>query len=311
MATTLSVSLLLAATLGAFKKKVPMLDMISLDARNDQFKKDQQVIAHIRSLPTAGDYGANGFFSNTNDSQALLTDVPVTLDQLKHVTLNLTYLKTLSDQKIDESMEDAAYVLGKTVVDFALGKAATAANITYKQTTAVADTNKEILSTIRQKMNINGAGPVRYGLVNSLVATELDNDPLITSGDYYGQRSQGTGYLEWDNLAGFAKVMEYTDLPTTANMTGLFFDPRAIAVRTAVPMNAFDLASSLGVPAVANATTQQDPETGITLLAITHMQPGKLDLFLTVALLYGAAAGAQGGDAGTITDKAGYRLVSA
>jgi hypothetical protein len=62
---------------------------------------------------------------------------------------------------------------------------------------------------------------------------------------------------------------------------------------------------------VASATTQQDPETGITLLAITHMQPGKLDLFLTVALLYGAAAGAQGGDAGTITDKAGYRLVSA
>lgn len=309
--STLAVPLLLSTTLGAFKKKVPLLDMISLDARNDMMKKDQVSYAHIRTLPTAGAYGADGFFSNANDSQALLVDVPVTLDQLKHVTLNLTYLKTLSDQKIDLAMEDAAYVLGKTVVDFALAKAALEANLTYEETAAVASTTKETLGLIRQKMNTNGAGPIRYGLVNSPVATELDSDPLITSGDYYGQRSQAQGYLEWSNLAGFTKIMEYTDLPTTVNMTGLFFDPRCIAVRTAVPMNAFDLAASLGVPQVAAATTQQDPETGITLLAIQHMKPGTLDLYLTLALLYGAAAGAQGGSAGTITDKAGVRLVSA
>lgn len=309
--STLAVPLLLSTTLGAFKKKVPLLDMISLDARNDELKKDQVTYAHIRSLPTAGDYGANGFFSNVNDSQDLLVDVPVTLDQFKHVTLNLTYLKTLSDQKIDMAMEDAAYVLGKTVVDSALTKAALAANLSYTETVAVASTTKETLGLIRQKMNTNGAGPIRYGLVNSPVATELDSDPLITSGDYYGQRSQAQGYLEWSNLAGFTKIMEYTDLPTTANMTGLFFDPRCIAVRTAVPQNAFALAASLGIPSIASATTQQDPETGITLLAIQHMQPGKLDLFLTLALLYGSAAGKQNGSAGTITDKAGVRLLSA
>jgi hypothetical protein len=160
-------------------------------------------------------------------------------------------------------------------------------------------------------MNTNGAGQLRYGLVNGAVATELDNDPLITSGDYYGQRSAANGYLEWANLCGFSRIMEYNDLPTTVNMTGLFFDPRAIITRVAVPVNAIALAAQLGIPSVASATVQQDPETGIALLAIMHQQPGTLDMFMTLTCLYGAAAGKQAGDAGTICDKAGVRLVSA
>ena len=308
---TLQVPLLLATTLAAFKKRVPMLDMITLDARADQIKKDQIAYAHVRSLPTAGDYGANGYFSNTNDAQGLLVDVPVTMDQHKHVTLELSHLQTLSDQKIDIAMEDAAYVLGKGVVDFALGKAALAANLSYTETETVANTTKETLSKVRAKMNTNGAGPVRYGLVSGAVATELDNDPLITSGDYYAQRSGSNGYLGWNNLCGFTSIMEYNDLPTTANMSGLFFDPRAIIARTAVPMNALAIAAQLGIPSVASASVQQDPETGIALLAIMHQQPGTLDMFLTLTLLYGAAAGKQGGSAGTITDKAGVRLITA
>lgn len=308
---TLSVPLLLSTTLGAFKKRVPMLDMISLDSRADQIKKDQTAYAHVRTLPTAGAYGADGYFSNANDSQGLLVDVPVVMDQHTHVTLQLTHLKALSDQKIDIAMEDAAYVLGKAVVDFALGKAALAANLSYTETETVANTTKETLSKVRAKMNTNGAGPVRYGLVSGAVATELDNDPLISSGDYYGQRSTSNGYLEWSNLCGFSRIQEYNDLPTTANMSGLFFDPRAIIARTAVPLDAVALAGELGIPSVASATVQQDPETGIALMAIMHQQPGTLDLFMTLTLLYGAAAGKQAGSAGTICDKAGVRLITA
>ena len=308
---TLSVPLLLATTLGAFKKRVPMLDFISLDSRADYIKKGQTATAHVRTLPTAGAYGDDGYFSNTNDAQSLLVDVPVVMDQHTHVTLKLDHLAALSDQKIDIAMEDAAYVLGKTVMDFALTKAALAANLSFTETEAVASTTKETLSKVRAKMNTNGAAPVRYGLVNGAVATELDNDPLITSGDYYGQRSAANGYLEWQNLCGFARIQEYTDLPTTVNMTGLFFDQRAIIARTAVPLDATALAGQLGIPTVASTTVQQDAETGIALMAIMHQQPGTLDLFMTLTLLYGAAAGKQAGSAGTICDKAGVRLISA
>jgi len=308
--STLTVPLLLAQTLASFKNRVPQLDMISLDARNDQMKLGQQTLAHVRTLPTAGAYGANGYFSNANNAMDLLVDVPVTLDQHVHVTQNLTWLATLSDQKIDVVMEDAAYVLGKAVIDNALAKCV-AANITTTEVATVANTNKEILSNIRAKLNVNRAGPIRYGFVNSAVATELDSDPLITSNDQYGQRSGANGYLEWNNLAGFSRIMEYNDLPTAGNMTGLFFDPRLIAVRTAVPQNGFALAQQLGIPTVANHYVQQDPETGIALLAVTHQQPGTLDMFLTLALVFGSAVGKQGGANLSITDRAGVRLVTA
>ena len=309
--STLSVPTLLATTLDSFKTRVPQLSMISLDARNDALRLGQTEFAHIRTLPTAAQYNSTtGYFNGANEVGDLLVDVPVVVDQHWHVTLNLSHLAQLSDQKIDESLSDAAYVLGKRVFDFGLSKVV-AANASNFQTTATANVTKETLSEIRQRMNQNGAAPLRYGLVNSAIATELDNDPLITSGDYYGQRSGSQGFLGWQNLAGFSEIMEYSDLPTTGNMTGLFFDPRFIAVRTAVPSHVADLAARLNIPAVANFEVQQDPNTGIALMAIMHAQPGTLNYYMTLTLLYGASVGKQNGNNGTITDRAGVILRSA
>lgn len=309
--STLSVPTLLATTLDSFKTRVPQLSMISLDARNDALRLGQTEFAHIRTLPTAAQYDSStGYFNGANQVGDLLVDVPVVVDQHWHVTLNLSHLAQLSDQKIDESLSDAAYVLGKRVFDFGLSRVV-AANASNFQTTATANVTKETLSEIRQRMNQNGAAPIRFGLVNSAIATELDNDPLITSGDYYNQRSEAQGYLGWRNVAGFSEIMEYSDLPTTGNMTGVFFDPRFIAVRTAVPSHVADLAARLNIPAVANFEVQQDPNTGIALMAIMHAQPGTLNYYMTLTLLYGASVGKQNGANGTITDRAGVILRSA
>lgn len=313
MATLVNASLILATVLEAFKTKVPALNMLTLDSRADMLKKDQIAYAHVRVLPTASTYDAvTGYFNGANNTQDLFTDIPVTIDTHGHVTLELSYLKTLSDAKFDVSLADAAYVLGKQMIDSALAKAALAANNTYNVIETVANTDYETLGAVRTLMNTNKADSrERYGLVSSAVATALDSDPLIASKDYSGQQAQADGLLTFRNVGGFREIVEYPDLPTTANMTGLFFDKRNMVIRAGMPENVADLAESLGFIQTEVMEIQQDPSTGMALLMIKHGKPGLLNKYITFATLYGSAAGAQGGAAGTKTDKAGVRLITA
>lgn len=312
MATLTNTPIVLATTLAAFTTRVPALNMLSLDATADEMKLNQQAIAHIRSLPTAGTYDATtGYFNGATNQRDLLTDVPVTMDQHAHVTLSLNYLATLGDQKIDMALEDAAYVLGKRIVDSALTKAALAANTTFNEIETVANTDLDTLRKIRTLMNTNKANPLgRCGLVSSAVAAKLDTDPMIVSKDYHGQQSGGEGLLRFQNVGGFREILEYPDLPTTATLQGLFFDPRLMVVKTALPQTTVALAASMGFAQTEVLDKQTDPDTGITLMMIKHTKPGTLDKFITFVMLYGSSAGAQGGAAGSLTDKAGVRLIT-
>lgn len=312
MATLTNTPVVLATTLAAFMTRVPALSMISLDTTADEMVLDQQAIAHIRALPTIATYDSStGYFNGANDQAGLLTDVPVTMDQHKHVTLSLNYLATLGDQKVDIELGNAAYVLGKAIVDSVLAKAATAANTTYTVTETIANTDLDTLRSVRTLMNTNKADPLtRYGLVSSAFAAKLDTDPMIASKDYTGQQGGGEGLLSFRNIGGFREIMEYPDLPTTANLSGLFFDPRLMVAKTAIPKTTVALAASLGFAQTEVLDIQSDPSTGLTLLMIKHTKPGTLDKFISFVMLWGSAAGTQGGSAGTLTDKAGARVIT-
>ena len=312
MATLLNTPIVLRQTLAAFKTRVPALNMLSLDATADEMKLGTQAIAHIRALPTIGTYDSStGYFNDANDQAGLLTDVPVTVDQHKHVTISLNYLATLGDDKIDMEFADAGYVLAKAIVDSVLTKAAAAANVTYNEIETIANTDLDTLRKIRTQMNTNKADPLRrYGLVSTAAAQKLDTDPMIVSKDYHGQQSGGEGLLRFQNVGGFREILEYPDLPTTATLQGLFFDPRLMVVKTALPQTTVELAASMGFAQTEVLDRQTDPDTGITLMMIKHTKPGTLDKFISFVMLWGSAAGAQGGSAGDLTDKAGVRLIT-
>lgn len=309
---TLTVTEILQETLGAFKKRVPAASYFSMTHTNARLKKGQSAIAHLRTLPTVGAYDAanGGYFANANEARSLLTDVPVTLDQHKHATVSLTHLNAISDGKIDIELGNCAYALGKAIVDHALGKVV-AANITTSTTETIANTDRDTLGKVRKHLNSKGCMDERYGIVNSDFAEALYADPRIASRDYLGQDSAGEPYAVLRNVAGFREILEYPDLPTTGNMSAFFFDPRAVALVTALPEDSSALAASLGVPQIASSQVETDPDTGLSLLGIMHMQPGTQDLYLTMTVLFGASAGAQGGSAGAISDYAGHRVITA
>ncbi len=319
LCATLSATEILQDTLDAFRVQFPMLTGpagFGTDFSSETAKLNDQVIAHIRTLPSIQAYdGTNGYEANGAEASGLLVDVPVTLDQHKHVPVKIDHLDVLSSKKnlYDKTINDMAFVLGKGVVDHALGKIV-AANFSYGANETIANTSKSTLNSATKKLNQNGNVPRgRFGLVTSDFYNALEEDSRVSSGDYHGQAREGNGYGELKNIAGFERIWEYPDLRTAAgeNINAFLGTGTAVAICSKVPSDPSKLASSIGIPTIAKFDTLTDPNSGLTLLGIQWMKSGTFDIWLTVALIWGAAAGKQGGANGVKCDKAGYRVTEA
>lgn len=312
--TTLTTDRILRKTLGAMKKRVPALNHFAFDEQPQQHRYNQTVKAHIRTLPTVQNYveGSGGYKNGATEAGTLLKDVPVTLDQWKHVPLKLGHEEVLTDEKIDVAIEDAAYVLGKSIVDAALAKVVDA-NVTQETIETIANTDRETLGKVRKAMNGVGADTEnRFGVVSSDFMEALLSDARISSRDYYGQQAEGGALGVLSNLSGFRRIEEYPDMPDNSiNLEAVFYDPRAFVVSTTVPTRTDEIADLFGIPKSMSFETMQDPETGIYLMLYKFMEEGTGNLFMGVASIYGTAVGAQGEAAGSLTDYAAHKVVNA
>ncbi len=318
MALTLSTTQILELVMDAFKVRVPMLaNAFATDFSSETARLNQQVNARIAGLPTVQSYDAStGYKNGATDGKTLLTDVPVTINQHKHVPIKLDFLDMESKVKeinlLEEATMNCGFVLAKSMVDYCLGLAK-AANFSEKTTLSEANSDKDMLEAVRVAMNAKGAtSNGRFGIVNSNVFSALDGDSRISSGDYHGKRigEEALGHLV--GIQGFANVWEYPDMPDNSeNQTAFFGTKESIILATRVPSSPAEVAKAAGIPQVASFETMTDDDTGLTLLGIKWIEQGTFDVYCTVAVMYGAVAGSQGGSAGELTDYAGHRLVTA
>jgi len=311
---TLTVAEILSDVLAAFKTRVPGLTSFATDFSMAEVKFGQQIIAHLPTLPTAYDHvAASGYSANAQSARTLLTDVPITIDGWKDVPIKIQIADATQDRSKNylKTIGNAGYVLGKAVVDYALGKAL-AANFSQVTTESIANTTSETLGKVRVGMNGVKAGQPRYMLCNSDFFAALDNDPRIASAFYYDQRSGGEPYGSIKNVKGFAQIDEYPDFPANAeNLTALGFDSRAIGVATRLPMDGTELAGQLGLPITYKKEIVQDPATGLAIVGFGWIDPDTHYIFITSSIMFGAVAGSQGGQAGALCDYAGWRVRSA
>ena len=318
MALTLSTTKILDLVMDAFKTRLPFLtSAFATDFSDENAKLNQTVNARIASLPSVQDYDAStGYKANATESKSLLDDVPVTINRHKHVPIKLDFLDAASTVNqinlLEESTMNCGYVLAKSMADYCLSLAV-AANFSETSTYSTANSDLDMLVNIREDMNAVGTSPLnRFGIVNSAVMSTLTTDSRIASGDYHGQRIGGEAYGRLSNIQGFANIWEYPDTPANAeNMTGFFGTRESIILATRVPRDANEIAAAAGIPSIASFDTMTDPDTGLTLLGIKWVEAGTFDVYCTVAVMYGAAAGMQGGSAGEKADYAGHRLVTA
>lgn len=225
MATTLSATLILRETLAAYRTLFPFMGRFGTAFDDKPLRLNDTVIAHIRALPTAAAYdGTTGYQVSGNSARSLLIDIPITVDSHQHVPLKFEHLNLIKDQKDvwQGAIGDAAYVLGKTMVDTVLAKAK-GSNISYSATYTAANSDLDAISEITTTMNTNGASPTgRIGLVSPAVASSLELDTRVASRDYYGALTGGAGLRVFRNVGGFEAIYEYPNLPTNNAATGTF-----------------------------------------------------------------------------------------
>ncbi len=318
MALTLSTTQILELVLDAFKVRLPFLvSAFATDFSGEKAKLNQTVNARIAGLPAVQDYNADtGYKNGAADAKSLLNDVPVTINQHKHVPIKLDFLDAASTVQqinlLEEATMNCGYVLAKSIADYCLALARSA-NFSEASTFTADNSDLDMLVAIREAMNgrgVNTSG--RFGIVNSSVMSTLTTDSRIASGDYHGQRigAEALGHLV--ALQGFANIWEYPDMPDNGeNQSGFFGTRESVILATRVPSDTSEIAKAAGIPQVASFETLTDEDTGLTLLGIKWVEQGTFDVYCTVAVMYGAVAGSQGGSAGTLTDYAGHRLVTA
>lgn len=308
---TLSVPELLMDVMDAFKLELFPLTGWSTDFSSKTAVKGDVITAHISTLPAAADYDATtGFDNGVQNAEDLLTDIPVTLDTFKHVPVRIKYLSQLQSKMplYREAVRNTGYVLAKLVIDTALGKAI-AANFSHSKTIAAANFSLDSMTSIRDQLNSQKAyGRGRFGIVNTAIASALENDDRTKSALFYGQMNGDEGYRVFRNMSGFRQIMEYPDFPANSiNLAGIFGDPRAFAIATR-QVDFGNVAAELGAPKIMEFIPLTDPTTGLTMTAVIYQKAGTGDVYFSPAILFGIGAGKQGGTADTITDKAAVLL---
>jgi hypothetical protein len=317
MALTLSTTQILELVMDAFKVRLPFLaSAFATDFSSERAKFNQTVNARIAGLPTVRDYDATtGYKANAAESKTLMNDVPVTINQHKHVPIKLDFLDQASAVSqinlLEEATMNCGYVLAKSIADYCFGLIVEA-NFSQESIFTDANADLDMLAAVRTALNDKGATTLgRYGIVNSAVMTTLTSDSRIASGDFHGQRIGAEALGNLRAIQGFANIWEYPDFPANAeNLSAFFGTKESIILATRVPSDTSEVARAMGIPQIASFETMTDEDTGLTLLGIKWIEQGTFDVYVTVAVMYGAVAGAQGGDAGTKTDYAGHRIIT-
>lgn len=227
MALTLSVSQLLALNIAAFKKRVPILQMMGTDFTGMDLRKDAAAIARIPTLPTASSYssGSGGYKNGAASARGLWIDVPLTIDQWITVPLVMEHTNLITDQIMPDytaNIADGGYVLGKGMVDYVLGLVN---SLRFSQGSVIADADFDVdaLIAIGQAMNGKTESNDRFLLVSSAVASVLAADQRLINSQYFGAAQGGESIRVWRNAFGFREIREYADLPTNTGtaLTGV------------------------------------------------------------------------------------------
>jgi hypothetical protein len=224
LGVTLTTPVLLLDVISAFVKEFPLIGDLAAEFRGTPLKKNQKYTAQIASYGAASTYdNTTGYANGANTARNGLIDVPVVTDVQPTYPLKWLHLDAIKDLKMqyEKVMAGAGYVLGKKVVDDGVFAKCTSRYFSYEVTKAVADCDYDWLQELVTQGNSQGMENIgRILVVNSAVAQVLGVDPRMISKEYAGQLQDGRAYREWRGVSGFARIIEYPDLPAN-NATAL------------------------------------------------------------------------------------------
>ena len=165
-----------------------------------------------------------------------------------------------------------------------------------------------------------------HGLVTGdrVVLTAITNGAGLTQGNTYYVIKVSANTFKLASTAALAAAGTGIDITTdgtsititpTENIAAFAFTGEAMAILAGPPEPGDEaIMQALGIPRIMGWTPAvTEPDSGITMSAVSWQSVGTGDLYWSPVLLWGKALGRQAGDtaAGSICDYAGHRIITA
>lgn len=209
---TLTATEMLIDVIKAFAVRIPAARRLGNQFSTTGLKLNKAYMAHIAALPTA-EAVTTTYAVTGNDAKEKLSDVDITVSSRYGTRLYWKNLDLIKDDKVqyDRVISGAGYSLAKVFIDDLLTQAK-GSRFSQSSIFTEANSDADMLDDICSDMNGVGAGENRVMIVNSGVATSLNADARVASGDYNGRLQGGNPYRMWENLNGFSMIQEYPSL---------------------------------------------------------------------------------------------------
>jgi hypothetical protein len=290
---TLSPDVVTLDVLQFLRKRFPALSSIASDFSDEPVRLNTRIISRVVTVPTVQSYTqASGYAS----SAAATVDVPVSINNFRYVALSFfdDELASTTRNLVQEQVEAAAYALGKDAFD-KLCALMIAANYPTNVVSTAANFSRDVLTALRYKLQTQGAGLPRFGLLDSAGMEYLLQDPTIISKFYLNvdEQSVNQDVGELTGIGGFEKIYEFADVTADApNTLGFFGTKDALVLAARVPSDPAQFVADIPINAVIKNVS--DPDTGLTVQYRYHydVQKGRLDMIL--AWMFGVAVGVPG-----------------
>lgn len=110
------------------------------------------------------------------------------------------------------------------------------------------------------------------------------------------------------STAAFTTDITEATVGLAENISGFFGTREAIAFKTGLPIDGIEAAKAFGIPVPVSDEVVTDPDSGLSMVAYKWFEPGTMDAYVTLALLYGATAGALVDTSSHVMEPAGHIL---
>lgn len=95
------------------------------------------------------------------------------------------------------------------------------------------------------------------------------------------------------------------------NISGFFGTREAIAIKTGLPTDSLDAAKAFNIPVPVSAEVVTDPDTGLSMIAYKWFEVGTMKAYVTLAVIFGATAGALADTTHKVMEPSGHILRTA
>lgn len=281
---TVSGELVTQRALSLLKLSFPILSRISTDFSGENAAFGQVVKTRIRGVPAVTDYNTSTGYAT---SDATTDDVPVEIDAHKavQISFNANELASTDRDLFGEQAEGCQYALGKAMVD-ALYALIIAANYTNATTKALANFGRGDVTAMAKALFDRGVPAMgRFLLLNSAYFEKLQSDATIVNLAAY-QRPEVITQYTLPPIAGF-DVLQAVDLPSTGNLRGFAGAPDSLAIATRLPN---DYSAALpGATGGGVVSTVRNPDTGISVMLVQHVNHTLGAAYWRIAVMFGVA----------------------